>query len=234
VNILAIETATNVCAAAVVTDTESFEERTEERYIHAERILGMIDDVLKQSGLQGSEIDGIAVSIGPGSFTGLRIGLSAAKGLAYGWQKPIIGISTLEGLALRALEEEGNSENTLILPGVDARRDEVYCGLYRIEGKRLQQEWSPRDMRVNDLLQEIEGMSIVLTGDAVEKILEARNGDSPGASTRKTSPGLQTATAVCIGQLGRHKLLAGEYDDARSLEPVYVKEVYTTTKKTKA
>ena len=108
-NILAIETATNVCAAAVVTDTESFEERTEERYIHAERILGMIDNVLKQSGLQGSEIDGIAVSIGPGSFTGLRIGLSAAKGLAYGWQKPMIGISTLEGLALE--QEVAGTQN---------------------------------------------------------------------------------------------------------------------------
>ena len=231
-NILAIETATNVCAAAVVTDTESFEERTEERYVHAEKILGMIDHVLKQSSLEGPKIDGIAVSIGPGSFTGLRVGLSAAKGLAYAWQKPIIGVSTLEGLALRALEQEPPFENSLVLPAVDARRDEVYCGLFRTDGKGLQEEWSPRDMRVNDLLQEIDGMSTVLTGDAVEKILDARNEDSQQTPLVKTSLVLRTASAVCIGKLGRQRLLECMHNDARSLEPVYVKEFYTTTTKT--
>ncbi len=230
-NVLAIETATNVCAAAVVTETELFEERTEERYVHAEKILGMIDHVLKKSNLKGPEIDGIAVSIGPGSFTGLRIGLSAAKALAYAWQKPILGVPTLEGLAFRALEEEKRFEETLILSTVNARRDEVYCGLFRRDGERLVVEWSPRDMRVTDLLRKIERMSIVLTGDGVEKILDAQNGDSTGFPIRATSLALRAASAASVGKLGRQKFLAGAADDAKNLEPVYVKEFYTAKKK---
>ena len=231
-NVLAIETATNVCAAAVVTEADSFEEKTDEQFVHAERILGMVDGVIQKSGLTKPEIDGIAVSIGPGSFTGLRIGLSTAKGIAYAWNRPIIGVSTLEALAFRAMAQASASEEFLVVAAIDARRDEVYCGSFRHHGSTLHEEWSPRDMRVSDLVREIEGRPVLLTGDGVEKILEACKEDFSLRLLRTVAPALRTASAISIGALGRQRLMEGEKGNAQRLEPKYLKDVYTSSTKT--
>src|SRR5512142_395937 len=131
--LLGIETATTVCAAAVVRDGELLaEELVDERNVHAERLMGMIDAAFRRSGTTLEQMAGLAVSIGPGSFTGLRIGLSVAKGLVYASGKPLLPVPTLQALAQKAAGAPGTADGEeSILPVLDARRGDVYCALYR-------------------------------------------------------------------------------------------------------
>lgn len=131
--ILAIETATDVCGAALVHGGRVVAYRTvSEKNIHSEKLLCMIDDVLLDAALALNDVDAIAVSIGPGSFTGLRIGLSTAKGLAVAQQKAIIAVPTLDALAYEyhRLHPKGSAD--IVCPLIDAKRDEVYYCFYEV------------------------------------------------------------------------------------------------------
>lgn len=125
--ILNIETATKNCSVALAKDGKviAIREVSDQGYSHAEKLHVFIDEVIKESGKELSEIDAIAVSQGPGSYTGLRIGVSAAKGLCYALGKPLIALETLEVLARQAKVEQG-----LIIPMLDARRMEVYSAVF--------------------------------------------------------------------------------------------------------
>ena len=103
---------------------------------HAERLNVFIDEVMAEAGIELKELDAVAVGTGPGSYTGLRIGLSAAKGLCFALDKPLLGMSTLEILLAQFLaESEGKEMNGLYMPMVDARRMEVYTRTYKAEGE---------------------------------------------------------------------------------------------------
>src|SRR5258707_364538 len=150
--ILAIETSTAVCGAAVVQEGRVLAERRfEARQIHAQKIISLIDEVLRSTQSGVNDLEGFAVSIGPGSFTGLRIGASTAKGLAYAAGKPVAAVSTLEALALNAARFAEAVNGTLILPLIDARRDEVYSALYSYQDDFLSELTSPGDVTVSDL-----------------------------------------------------------------------------------
>ncbi|MDH3253127.1 MAG: tRNA (adenosine(37)-N6)-threonylcarbamoyltransferase complex dimerization subunit type 1 TsaB, partial [Ignavibacteria bacterium] len=146
--VLGVETATAVCAAALVVDGQAIaEEMVNQRFVHAEKLMSLIQDVLTRSDRGSGDLDGIAVSIGPGSFTGLRIGLAAGKGLSYSLDKPLIAVPTLEALALRTALGGNVPDGTFILPVIDARRNEVYTQLFRFGSETLVAVWEPRDVR---------------------------------------------------------------------------------------
>ena len=129
-HILNIETATNVCSVALseggtITDRKE----TREDKSHA-RLLGtFIEDLFKNNPSSRQTIDAVAVSSGPGSYTGLRIGVSTAKGIAYGLDIPLIAVSSLQAMALKA-SKQMNDQNALFAPMIDARRMEVYTALF--------------------------------------------------------------------------------------------------------
>lgn len=125
--ILSVETATKQCSVAL-TEGEKLlacEELAEEQYTHAEKLHEFINQVVTQAGLSFSDLDAVAVSKGPGSYTGLRIGVSAAKGLCYALNIPLLAHSTLEVLAQQINPDEG-----LIIPMIDARRMEVFTCVF--------------------------------------------------------------------------------------------------------
>lgn len=126
-NILNIETATKNCSVALAADGEVkiLKEYAGEGYTHAEKLHVFIEDALRQAGMAYADISAVAVSMGPGSYTGLRIGVSAAKGLCYALGIPLIAIDTLELLARRINITEG-----VIIPLIDARRMEAYTAIY--------------------------------------------------------------------------------------------------------
>src|SRR5690606_26810438 len=124
--ILSIETSTQVCSVALHRDDHLLV--TSEVHIeqsHASRLAPLIDEVLRWSGIQATELDAIAVSAGPGSYTGLRIGVSTGKGLCYGLNIPMVAVNTLELLAFQMSRR--TDYDTLLCPMIDARRMEVYC-----------------------------------------------------------------------------------------------------------
>ena len=120
---------------------------------HAEIILPLVDSVLRRAGIGLSDVAGIAVSIGPGSFTGVRIGLSTVKGLAYGTGMPAVGISTLEAMAACVAGFEGR-----VCPILDARKGEVYAAIFRIHGNQLERLTQDALMPFMSFLEELRGL----------------------------------------------------------------------------
>jgi len=229
--VLAIETATAVCATAVIVNGKvSSEYSLNTPHIHSEKLMSLIDDSLRSSSVGSDSCDGIAVSIGPGSFTGLRIGLSCAKGLSCAWNKPIVPVPTLEALALNAATQNGFSQHSVILAAIDARRNEVYAAGYRSRNDELEEVIPLRSI----LLEEISDLlraehSVVVTGDGVRKIREFIEGSNSGHDVRclYTPEEWSECRASSVGLLGELRLKRGFVAEVASLEPLYVKDFHT-------
>lgn len=185
---------------------------------HSERLLKNIDFLIGECGLNIMDMDGVAVSVGPGSFTGIRIGMACAKGLAYSTGKPLVGVSLLEALALRNAEG-----GILICPVLDARRNEIFGAAYkRDEETRKMTEILPgRAEPLENFLKNINEKSL-FCGDgalkfreAIEKTLEEKAVFAPA---NRNLP-----SAVEIAMLGMERLSRGERDDINALSPLYLR-----------
>jgi len=134
--ILAVDTATTSCSAAIVDDgLVSAELITVNNQTHSKHLMNMIDTVCGMTGVKISDMDGFAVTIGPGSFTGLRIGISTVKGLAWSLNKPVVGVSSLDALAWQCAPGK-----YLVCALLDARKHEVYCCRYRYQDGDIKKE----------------------------------------------------------------------------------------------
>lgn len=164
--ILAIETATITGSVAILEDGIIRGEITTSVSVqHSERLMTTIARIVEDAGLKIQDIDLFAASVGPGSFTGLRIGIAAAQGLALAQNKPIIGIPTLEALALNAFCSTG-----LIVPVLNAFRSEVFRGIYRINGGNLETAQGDRAISIPDFCDELKNLSgpILVLGPGLE------------------------------------------------------------------
>jgi tRNA threonylcarbamoyladenosine biosynthesis protein TsaB len=132
--ILNIETATKNCSVAIARDgvTIICKEIAEQGYSHAEKLHLFIEEIISDAAISFSDLKAIAVSQGPGSYTGLRIGVSAAKGLSYALQIPLIAVDTLESLAMQVVAKDG-----FIIPMIDARRMEVYSAIFNSNKEKI-------------------------------------------------------------------------------------------------
>lgn len=221
--VLGIETATSVCGAALLEDGEllALEEINEGR-VHAERLLPLIDAALGTTGRDVSSLGAIAISIGPGSFTGLRIGLSIAKGLVMATGAPLVAVPTLEALASRTAR--ARNADGLLLAAIDARRDEVYCQLFEASGGEIKPLWEPRDLTVDRLVEALGSGDVIITGDGRGKVMAG----AAGRPVRFTEP--DPAAAMCsaadVARLGERLARAGMSEDLSLLEPRYIKEFF--------
>ncbi len=232
--VLAIETATAVCAAAVVADgmTRSEFELSAPR-VHSEKLIALIDRALAAASVKSGAVDGIAVSIGPGSFTGLRIGLSVAKGLAYAWNKPLAAVPTLEALAWEAARPGAVQRGGLILPMIDARRDEVYVAGYRCIDGRLEETLAAQSMTMENLVHIVlDNEYIVTMGDGAKKFNEFLRGTYPEHASRIPLPVDERfqCKASAVGLIGERHLLNGHAAHLETLEPMYIKDFHTLLK----
>ncbi len=215
--VLGIETSTPVCSVALVDSERVVAEYTLDVGVgHAERLLPMVRRILEDAGLQVSDLDGVAVAAGPGSFTGLRIGMSAAKGLCLASDLSLLAVPTLEGLALPMV-----SAGLPVCSMLDARRGEVYAGVYGLDGERLVSLVADDALPVEGLLPRLpRPVRFVGEGAVVyrERILDALGEEArfvPGASNH---PG-----AASVALLGEIRLAAGEVADLASAEPNYLR-----------
>lgn len=166
-NILAIESSGVAASAAVLTDgILKAEEFSQNGLTHSVTLLPMAESALKKAGLAISDIDLFAVTVGPGSFSGLRIGVTIAKTLAYGTGKKLCGISTLKAIAANL-----PFADRLICPIMDARRDQLYNAIYKWEGGSLLEVTPPRAISAEDLANEIKE-DVVFVGDGAVKFKE--------------------------------------------------------------
>ena len=163
--ILNIETTTTNCSVSLSKQGETLvlKEDYSANYSHAESLHVFIDEVLKSSQMKLSDIDAIAVSKGPGSYTGLRIGVSAAKGLCYALDKPLISVSTLESLSHQLQISDG-----IIVPMLDARRMEIYSAVFNAKHQIIR-DIQAQILENNLFLEYLEKTKVYFIGNAVDK-----------------------------------------------------------------
>jgi tRNA threonylcarbamoyladenosine biosynthesis protein TsaB len=215
-NILGIET-TGPRADVAVVDDEGVVASTAFRHrMDLSRLLmPRIDATLAMAGLTLAELDGIAVSLGPGSFTGIRIGVVTAKALAWAAGRPLVGVSTLEALAAA----EAASPETLICAVAPARADELYAGLYQRSDGAVVTRAAPTVLTIDQLAARLAGYPgpVLLAGDAPEAAERLLTSLGPRARRSPAGP-----SAAAVAAVGRHRLADGG-DDPLTLAPLYVR-----------
>lgn len=215
--LLAIECATSVASVALVRDAELLgEERASETRQHAQTLLPQVDRVLRGAGVELAEIAGFAVSVGPGLFTSLRVGISTVKGLAFGRSVPVAPVSTLAALALPAAAEA--EEGARIAALLDARREQLYGGLFEAHGEGLVTLVPEGLYGVRDVVQWLPA-SCWLAGSGADLHAEALG---LGAERRLRAGCVPTARAVA--RLGAQALARGEGVTAAQVAPRYLRE----------
>lgn len=212
--ILAIDTATKIGSVALYEDKTGIigEINLYVKVNHSNVIMKAVDSLFDLSGYTIKDVDKIAVTTGPGSFTGIRIGVAIAKGLAYSLKKPIIGINELDVLAETGEEREG-----LIIPLIDARKERVYYSQYKYENRKLVRKEEYKDGELRDILEKLKGEKVVFIGDGAivnqELIKEIMGEDNIVFSKANSIP-----RAAMAAQMALHH----EDDNIYTLEPFYL------------
>ena len=216
--ILHIETSTQVCSVAVSEDSHViFQLEDHSGPNHAERLGSMVDEALSFTDNHAIPFDAVAVSCGPGSYTGLRIGVSMAKGICYGRNLKLIAVPTLELMCVPVLLREMAEENALLCPMIDARRMEVYAGIY----DRALKEVRPVGADVVDAetyKQWLDERPVYFFGNGAAKCMETIN--HPNAHLIE---GIEPL-AKWMQPLAERRLLNGQTEDVAYFEPFYLKD----------
>lgn len=218
--ILLIETATDSCSVALAREKEIVAEKyINQPKAHATLLARYICDILEENGLNMEDCSAVAVSKGPGSYTGLRVGVSCAKGLCYGAGKPLISVCTLATIARMALDNKlyRGEGDFLIVPMIDARRMEVYTANFNSKGEQL----TPVEARIldeNSYAAELAAGPVLFTGNGAEKFRELVAGN-PNAYFAQQEP-----HAAGMRVIAADKLEAGEFEDNAYFEPFYLKD----------
>ncbi|MFO7999379.1 MAG: tRNA (adenosine(37)-N6)-threonylcarbamoyltransferase complex dimerization subunit type 1 TsaB [Bacteroidales bacterium] len=225
--ILHIESSTKMCSVALSYQghLHALREQNGQDYSHSSLLTTFIEEIIHEAGISMKELSAVAVSQGPGSYTGLRIGVSAAKGLCYGLSIPLIAINSLEAMAYHFREGLLNRSDfilpaaleALFCPMIDARRMEVYYALY---DARLREKQKTR--------------AEVITGESFESLLEKHKVFFFGDGAAKCRPLINSTNAMVFNNiwpsakgmiaLAQEKYQTGEYEDLAYFEPFYLKD----------
>lgn len=219
--ILNLETATTNCSVSIARDGDLLfmKEHNTPNYSHSEQLHVFIQEVLKEAKVSIHQLDAIAVSKGPGSYTGLRIGVSAAKGLCFSLNLPLISIATLKSMAHQVKIEEG----AYIVSLLDARRMEVYAAVYDHEHREVDQT-KAEIVEATSFASFAKNGKTLLIGSGAEKCKEVL-----------TDPNFQYNTSVIpsareMCALSYTKFLANDFEDVAYFEPYYLKDFILQTK----
>jgi len=231
--LLSLDTSTTVCSVALHNDGgllgcyELFTERTS-----SSMLTTLMGDVVRHAGFQLSDLDAVAVAKGPGSYTGLRIGVSTAKGLCFALDKPLLSVNTLQAMTEQVRQfflptancrSTGPPLPTLFCPMIDARRMEVYCTLYDQTGAEVKPT-TAEIIDENSFGEWLADRQIVFFGDGAAKC-RAVLGHHPNALFLDE---LIRPSARTIGKLAADRFRSEQFDDVATFEPFYLKEFMTT------
>jgi tRNA threonylcarbamoyladenosine biosynthesis protein TsaB len=217
--VLGIDTSTLVSSVAIVDSDRIVAEFTlHTRKTHSERLMPTIQQMIADADLTPKDIKGIAVSIGPGSFTGLRIGITTAKSMAFALDIPVMGVPTLDALAMQFPYSE-----RIICPILDAQKGNVYTARYRTQSgfPRLLDEY--RVMGIAELLRELTdaGESAVITGEIT--LFREHLQSSDPAVVQVAAPLSRMPRGAAVAAAGYQQMSAGNVQDPRTLTPFYIR-----------
>ena len=216
--ILHIETSTDICSVAVSENSQViFQQEDRSGQNHAERLGTMVDEALSFTDNHAIPFDGVAVSCGPGSYTGLRIGVSMAKGICYGRELKLIAVPTLELLCVPVLVREIPEEDALLCPMLDARRMEVYAGIYD-RGLKPVREIGADVVDENTYREYLDKRPVYFFGNGAKKCMETIN--HPNAHLIDGIVPL----AKWMQPLAERKFLNEQFEDVAYFVPYYLKD----------
>jgi tRNA threonylcarbamoyl adenosine modification protein YeaZ len=218
--ILSMDTATEAVSCAIIDENKLLGEITfnfEKQ--HSIILMPIVDKLLTRTKLSLDSIDGFIISKGPGSFTGLRIGMATVKGLAFGVNKPIISVSTLDALAYNLSFTSG-----VICPIMDALRDNVYTGIYKSSQDGISIIEKPMVISIDDLINKLKDACepIYFVGDGTHKYFDKLKNNLPNCFIAPVN--LNLARASSLGELGMKLLKQGYKDDINTVAPIYIRK----------
>ena len=217
--ILAIDTSGNVLTCAVSDDEKILaEEYSDVSKTHSESLMPMIDDVLKKAFLDIKDIEAFACAVGPGSFTGLRIGVATVKAFAQAGKKVCIGVGTLEGLAQNGILFEGS-----ICPMIDARHGEVYSAIFKSDANEVKRITQTGAYAVKDLLLDMPKVNTLFLGDGADVNCEEIK-KAFGEKAFFAKRGMRYNRAASIVSVAFNKISLGETLSYFDLTPLYIKK----------
>lgn len=217
--VLALDTSTMISSCAVLDEEQVLGEYSvNQNETHSENLVPMIKEVLENLDLKVEDIDLYGVAIGPGSFTGLRIGVATVKALAHVFDKPVVGVSTLEALAYNL------PNHKIIVPMIDARRDRVYTGIYTWQDGRIKTIMEPTVLEIDKLLDILEGYDELIVNGNGSVIHKEKINDRLKGKVRFSTMGNNFCRAISVGELALIKYKGGYVDNFYSLVPEYLKE----------
>ena len=217
--ILNIETATAVCSVALAVDGKVVAiEESHTKNSHAELITLFCEAVVKETGITFQDLDAVAVSKGPGSYTGLRIGVSTAKGYCFAIDKPLISVGTLEAMAAGMITNESNPKDFLYCPMIDARRMEVYAAFFDSELNEIKATEAVivDEHSFGELLS---SNKIIFAGDGAPKCKEVLSHQPNAFFEEGFNP-----SAAFMAKLSEKKFKQKDFEDVAYFEPFYLKD----------
>ena len=211
--ILCLETATPSCSVALVHNGEVLAcEEDPKGQNHSEKITLFIDKVMKKAGISYDQLDAVAVSMGPGSYTGLRIGVSTAKGICYAVSKPLIAVETLHAMAY------GGKNNGILIPMIDARRMEVYAAIFDENVNKIK-DTEAVIIDENSFSELKKDHHLFLFGDGADKCAELFENDDKITVIKEFY-----CSARYMNVIAQRKLDAKDFVDVAYFEPFYLKD----------
>ncbi len=223
--ILSLETATTACSVALHHSGELKALREiNNGYSHAENLTLLVEDCLKTAHITARDLNAVAVSKGPGSYTGLRIGVSTAKGLAFSLDLPLIAISTLQSMALQ-ISTQGHENIDRWVPMIDARRMEVYTAIFDAEN-RMVSETEAQILDETSFASLLGDFRVAFFGDGAAKFQPVVGDQEKAVFLPDIFPSAREA-----GQLAFERYQAGEFEDLAYFEPFYLKDFIATKPK---
>lgn len=237
--ILAIDTSSKICSVAITEDTNKIIQlHSDDEKTHSVKLMPMVDEAFKSTNLNLDDINLMACSVGPGSFTGVRIGISTVKAFADVKSIPVVGISSLEGLAYNMIDENiptAQLASTLFCSIIDANNNNIYCGLYRYYNDCLNQVTDLIAEDIETVISKINTMihsfnnqfnSIVFVGDGSVKFkdLLEKTFTNSNMSLYFASEEKNDINSVSIAKAGYIKFKNGDYGDSSILSPLYLRK----------
>lgn len=216
---LGLDTSTKVATIAVIDEENLIGEYSLSKDMsHSENLMPMIKEVLDNIDVKIEDIELYSVARGPGSFTGLRIGIATMKSFSHLFNKAIIGVSTLEALAYNLYENE-----SLIMPMLDARRDRVYTGLYKFDQGQLKEVEGAQILEISDLKEKIKSYDKVIFNGDGSLVYREEIKSLLGDKVKFASMGQNITRAVSVCEIGSKKYKDGQRDSYFTLEPEYIR-----------
>ena len=227
--ILSIETATPVCSVALSKDNEVLTvKESSKKNSHSEIVTVFIDELMQENKLVFGDLDAVAVSKGPGSYTGLRIGVSTAKGMCYALDIPLIAVNTLQSLAIGALQDYHLDDGLPVLfcPMIDARRMEVYCALFDKNNHEVR-ETKAEIIEPDSFQTYLESNKVIFFGDGAHKCKDVIQ--HPNAVfLENIFPSAANMVVIALGKFKNQ-----EFEDVAYFEPFYLKDFVAGVPKVK-